>query len=68
MVKNTIILLVSYFLLFYINSFEGKKNISPNLTNSYEPEPHVFGPLEPLEKKGAGAAWEKKWGAGAGKK
>ena len=56
MVKNTIILLVSYFLLFYINSFEGKKNISPNLTNSYEPEPHVFGPLEPLAKKGAGAA------------
>ena len=35
-----------------------------NLTNSQEPEPGVFGSLEPepepLEKKpGAGAAWEK---------
>ena len=30
-------------------------------------EPDVFGTLEPLEKKkwGAGAAWEKKWGARA---
>ena len=44
----------------------GKKNILPNLTNSQEaePEPGVFGSLEPepLEKKpgaGAGAAWEK---------
>ena len=37
-------------------------NILPNLTNSQEaePEPDVFGSLEPLEKKpGAGAAWEK---------
>ena len=50
----------------------GKKNILANLTNSQEPEPGVFGSLEPepelLEKKpgaGAGAAWEKKSGAGA---
>ena len=53
----------------------------PNLTNSQEPEPGVFGSLEPepLEEKkpGAGAAWEKnqkpeplekKSGAGAAKK
>ena len=47
----------------------GEKNILPNLTNSQEPEPDFFGPLEPqqepLEKKipgakvRAGAAWEK---------
>ena len=42
----------------------GEKNILANLTNSQEPEPGVFGSLEPepLEKNtgaGAGAAWEK---------
>ena len=52
----------------------GEKNILVNLTNSQEPEPGVFGSLEPepLEKKnrsrsrlgkklqaGAGAAWKK---------
>ena len=44
-------LLVLYFLQFYISSLWGE-NI---LTNSQEPEPHVFCPLEPkaeaLEKK-----------------
>ena len=39
-----------------ITRYSGEKNISPNLTNSYEPEPepepYVFGPSEPepLEK------------------
>ena len=57
------------FYLFYISfSFTvvcGLKNISPNLINSQEPEPHVFGPLEPepLKKNkkipGAGVAWGK---------
>ena len=36
-----------------------EKNIMPNLTNSQEPELHVFGPL------GAGAIWKKIPGAGA---
>ena len=40
-------------------------------TRAGEPEPGVFGSLEPepLEekKRGAGAAWKKKSGAGAGK-
>ena len=35
------ILLVLYFLQFYIGSY---------LTNSQEPEPHIFGPMDPLEK------------------
>ena len=42
--------------------FSGEKNISPNLTNIREPEPHVIGPLEPEplgEKEGAEAAWKK---------
>ena len=55
----------------------GGGNILPNLTNSQEsePEPHVFGPLEPQpeplkkntrsrsrlgKKSGPGAAWKKK--------
>jgi len=38
MVKNTIILLVLYFLQFNISSLWRKENISPNLTNSKEPE------------------------------
>ena len=68
MVKQTIILLVLYFLQFYLPSLRGK-----NLTNSQEPEPVFFGPLEPepgpLEKKpGAGAAREKKSGAGTSRK
>ena len=52
----------------------GENNILPNLTNSQEPEPVFFGPLEPepepepLKKipgaeagagAGAGAAWQK---------
>ena len=61
MVKKTIILLVLYFLQFYMSSLSGE-NISSYLTNSREPEPHVFCPLEPepLEKiPGAEPAWEK---------
>ena len=60
MVKKTIILLLFYiFLQFYLTSLRGKEYFAT------EPEPGVFGPLEPepLEKKieraGAGAAWEK---------
>jgi len=63
MVKKT-----QLFYLFYIScSFTlvvcgGWGDILPNLTNSREPEQHVFVPLEPepLEKKipGAGDAWE----------
>jgi hypothetical protein len=44
------------FLQFYLTSLRGKEYFAK------EPEPGVFGPLEPepLEKKtGAGAAWEK---------
>ena len=46
--------------------------IRPKDSRAGEPEPGVFGSLEPepepLEKKqGAGAAWKKKSGAGAGK-
>ena len=62
MVKKTIILLVLYFLQFYLTSLRGREFL-PNLTNSQEAEPVLFGPLEPepLEKKipGAGAVWEK---------
>ena len=67
---------VLYFFQFYISSLWGG-NILPNLTNSQEsePEPHVFGPLEPQpeplkkntrsrsrlgKKSGPGAAWKKK--------
>ena len=56
MVENTIILLVLYFFLqFYLTSLRGKEYFAK------EPEPGVFGPLEPepLEKipgAGAGAA------------
>ena len=45
------------FLLFYFCSFTlivcGEKNILPNLTNSQEPEPGFFGPIEPepIEKE-----------------
>ena len=48
MVKKTIILLVSYFFFkFYLTSLRGKEYFAK------EPEPGVFGPLEPepLEKK-----------------
>ena len=52
MVKKTIILLVYIFCSFTLLVC-GEKNILPNLTNSQEPEPVFFGPLEPepLEKK-----------------
>ena len=56
MIKNTIILLVLYFLQFYLTIVCREKNILPNKTNSQKPG--VFGSLEPepLEKKsGAGA-------------
>ena len=43
MIKKTIILLVLYFTLLVC----GEKNILANLTNSQEPEPGVFGSLEP---------------------
>ena len=45
--KQTIILLVLYFLQFYLTSLRGKEYFAK------EPEPGVFGPLEPepLEKK-----------------
>ena len=62
MVKNTIILLVLYFLQFYRTSLRGKEYFA-NLTNSQEPET-FFWPLG----VGAGAALEKKSGAGAAKK
>ena len=46
-----------FFLQFYLTSLRGKEYFAK------EPEPGVFGPLEPLEKKipgaGAGAAWKK---------
>ena len=80
MVKKNIILLVLYFLQFYISNLWGK-NISPNWTNSQEPEPHVLGPLEPetlekinirsqsrLGKNQQPERLEKKAGAGAAKK
>ena len=59
--KIKIFYLFYIFLPFYLLVC-GEKNILANLTNSQEPEPGVFGFLEPepLEKKpGAGAAWEK---------
>ena len=64
MIKKTIILLVLYFFCRFTLLVCGEKNILANLTNSQEPEPGVFGSLEPepepLEKKpGAVAAWEK---------
>jgi len=48
----------------------GGKNISSNLINSQEPEPHVLAPWSrSLGKKlGAGAAWKKKSRTGAAKK
>ena len=59
MIKKTNILLVLYF--YCRTRFTllvcGEKNILANLTNSQEPEPGVFGSLEPepLKKKsGAG--------------
>ena len=53
MVKKTIILLVLYFICSFTLLVCGENNILPNLTNSQEPEPGIFGPLEPepLENK-----------------
>ena len=62
MIKKTIILLVIFFCRFTILVC-GEKNILANITNSQEPEPvgaRCFWLL------GAGAAWGKKSGAGAG--
>ena len=72
--KQTIILLVLYFLQFYLNSSWGKEYFA-KLTNSQEPEPVFFGPLEPepepLENTKTYQEPEplgKKSGAGAAKK
>ena len=62
MVKKTIILLVLYFLQFYLTSLRGKEYFAK------EPEPGVFGPLEPepLEKNTRSRSrLGKKSGAGA---
>ena len=69
MVKQTIILLVLYFLQFYLTSLRGKEYFA-KLNQWSGAGAGFFGPLEPepgpLEKKpGAGAAWGKKSGAGA---
>ena len=55
MIKKRLFYLFYIFLQFYLTSLRGK-NILPKLTNSQEPEPGVFGSLEPepLEKKTKG--------------
>ena len=54
---------------FYFNELMNKI-VQEHITRAGEPEPGVFGSLEPeplKKKRGAGAAWKKKSGAGAGK-
>ena len=69
MVKKNNYFTCFIFLQFYLTSLlAGKKNILPNLTNSQEPEPFFFGPLEPepLQKNSRSRSrLGKKSGAGA---
>ena len=65
MIKKKLFYLFYIFLQFYLASLRGTEYFA-KLANSQEPEPGVFGSLEPersrLKKKpgsGAGAAWEK---------